>query len=184
MVLLAVLREVLLAADAEHPAEVSTRAYDAKRIELGYGATPRADKLCTRFGVGWADLRSRCLTSADPSQEIATSAATSERRVLTRAEAVFAVQRVAAHLGTDQLTVHGYEEGRRALDAALFRRHRHGSQMTPLPSADSIRRKMSWPTLLADAGLRPPKKPDPAMPRDEAIAVSSSSTASVLVRRT
>ena len=81
------------------------------------------------------------------------------------------MQRVAAHPGKDRLTVQEYEEGREALDGALSRRHRHGAQVTPLPTADTIRRKLSWPTLLGEAGLVAPKKLDPAFPRDEAIAL-------------
>lgn len=55
--LLAVMDEVLRAADADRPDRVTQAAYNATREQVGLGVTPRADKLVAlRGSLGQAHL--------------------------------------------------------------------------------------------------------------------------------
>lgn len=171
-VLIAIAREVLLAANPEHPEAVTQRAYDAARAAVGHAATPRADQLVSRFGVGWATLRDRILNHPDPAYALAVHSKQQVRRVLTRAESVAAIRRAAAWLGTTELSYAQYEQARQAIDAQAARRHGHGRHLVPLPTADLIRHKASFPELVAEAGLTVPGAlRHAALPRADAVVV-------------
>jgi len=124
-VLLAVLREVLQAADPKRPKTVTQRAYDAARETAGYGHMPRADRLAARFALPWSELRSRVLELEDPAFRIERSlvSRSQSRRVVTRAECVEAVRQVAARRGTTAMTAAEYEETRLVINAEVARRH-------------------------------------------------------------
>lgn len=95
LVLLAIADEVLRAADPEHPERVSQRAYDTARALVGQEDSPRADKLAARFKVSWDVLRDRVLNHEHPAYALSMAGKQQVRRVLTRAEAVAAIKRVA-----------------------------------------------------------------------------------------
>lgn len=118
LVLLAIMREVRVAADPDAPDQVSQRAYDAARVTLGHGDPPRADKLAARFGVSWPQLRERVLHADDPARAVALRGKRQDRRVLTRAEAVAAVRRVAAIERVERMEPEASEVARRAINAA------------------------------------------------------------------
>lgn len=168
-VLLVIAREVLNAADPERPESVSQRRYDETRVAIGHGATPRADKLASRWRVSWATFREHALNASDPGQALAISGKQQVRRVLTRAEAVSAVARVAASLRVDRMQPHDYEVGRRALNARAAARHKHGAHLTPLPSGGNIARAFKWHEIAAEAGIVTSREARPVLARWQAV---------------
>lgn len=170
--LLAVIAEVLCAADPDAPDTVTQRAYDEARVGLGHGDTPRADKLVSRFGVGWAVLRDRVLNTDDPARALSIAAKKQTRRVLTTAEAAAALRRAATYLDRNELTTNSYNTAREALNARAAARHTHGQHLIPLPEAEIITRKFKWSDVVKAAGLKmPPTYVPTRLPRDEAICV-------------
>lgn len=164
-VLLAVMKEVLCLADAERPDRVTQRAFDVARVAAGYEAQPRADRLAARFGLPWAELRARVLAEPDPAFVLERSRVgrSQSRRIVTRAECVEAVRRVAARRQVDAMTAAEYEETRLVMNAETARRHRHGRHVLPLPSAGQIQVKFSFADVAAAAGVQVPRLPGRTM---------------------
>jgi len=171
-VLLAIVRDVLLAADAQAPDTVSQRAYDAARADAGHPKSPRADRIAARLGVPWPTLRDRVANHKNPGYALALANKQRARRVLTLAEAAAAIRTAASRLGVEQLSPDDYERARQEVNADIARRHRHAAHIAPLPSVDTIRVGLGWDQALAASGLAP--KPTPrrvAMPRWRAVVL-------------
>ncbi len=154
LALIEVMRAVIQAADPSTPATVTQRAYNEARCHIGFGHTPRAEKLTGRYGVEWAPLVRMVSTEELPARTIARASHVREREVLTTAEAVFAFQAVGRRLGTDEITPALYEQGRQTINREVGRRYRHGSAAMPLPSLDVVREKFAFTEIAAAAGLR------------------------------
>jgi hypothetical protein len=161
--LITVAGRVLRAARPHDPNSVTQREYDATRQSLGYGSTPRADKLAKRFRLAWVDFKDRTLGTPHATRAVAVAGRQHRRRLVTRGEAISAVRRAAAFLDTDTLTPAQYEKARVAVERRARARHLHGQHLIPWPYAHTIRRKLNFAEILADAGLRPPPKNELAL---------------------
>lgn len=152
-VLIEVMRSVLTAADAAHPASVTQRAYNSARELVGYGDSPAANKLAARYELPWPTLAQIVVEHPDAARAIANARNTSARQLLTAQEVRSALLTVAARLATSELSPASYEQTRVAINAETKRRHLHGRAAMPLPSIDAIRSAMSFPAAVVDAGL-------------------------------
>lgn len=168
-VLLAIADEVLRAADPEHPDRVSQRAYDATRVLVGHEDSPRADKLAARFKVGWEVFRDRVLHREHPAYALSMAGKQQVRRVLTRAEAVAAIKRVATYREATTLSVPKYEAGRIEIDRRALGRHKHGAHLIPLPQAHVITQRFKWPEVTREAGLDVATGAQAVLPRAAAV---------------
>lgn len=170
--LLATMRDVLLAADSERPDRVTQRAYNAARSKAGHPDSPRADRIAARFGVPWATLCDRVAKHENPAYALAVASKQQVRRLLTLAEAAAALRTAAARRGTQDISPDAYERARQLINADIARRHLHAAHIAPLPSADTIRVSVRWENALAASGLDAAIIPRRhAMPRWQAVAL-------------
>lgn len=144
------MREVLLAANAEHTTQ---RQYDAARTRVGVTPTPRAQRLAQRFGVSWPTLARIAVLEQDPTRAAARVGKRQMRAVLTRAESTTALQTAARRLDTSELSPASYERTRLAINGEIAARHLHGRAVKPLPSVDVLRERFVFGELLVAAGL-------------------------------
>ncbi|HST54462.1 MAG TPA: hypothetical protein VLJ42_01030 [Solirubrobacteraceae bacterium] len=150
--LIEIMREVV--ATTQQRATVTQQSYNQARREIGFGHTPRADKLAARYGMEWSALVRVIGAEELRARTIARATHSREREVLTTAEAVFALQAVARRLATEEITPTIYEHERQAINAEVRRRYRHGSAAVPLPSVDVLREKFEFAEIMDAAGLR------------------------------
>jgi hypothetical protein len=105
--------------------------------------------------VGWPVFRDRVLHHDHPAYALSIAGKQQVRRVLTRAEAVSAIRRVAIYRSATTLSVPQYEEGRIEIDRRASGRHKHGAHLVPLPQAHVITQRFKWPEVTLAAGLEP-----------------------------
>jgi hypothetical protein len=156
LVLLRVVEEVSLLADAAAPTTITQRAFDDARVLPGAPArVPPAKQVTEELGKPWGEVltiahapenkRSRLLGSKDKEPE---------QDWLTDEYAAYVLGTVARRLGKDTVTPGDYRVERERMLADDRRRWLHGAKRL-LPNDDQIRTACgSWDAALVLAGLK------------------------------
>ena len=155
--LLATVRRVASHGQPDDPAAISQAAYDRARKTVSGAPGPRAYRIVERLNTPWPQILSLAFGDTRPERTLGVRRKLQVRDELDRETIVHYLQRVAAHLGTEQLSVGDYDRGRQELIAADQRRTTHRSAEERLiPSGQMIVGKAgSWRQALSWADLQP-----------------------------
>ena len=168
--LLAIVRQVARAIEADEPLGISQSTYDKARSEAGLSQSPKAFRIARRLKLSWPEVLKVALESKNPGQELSAKSKLRVRDDLTKAEVVHYLKLVAKHLGVDELSRGDYDEGRIELVRADARKHSAG-QGVLIPTGQMIvSTAKTWENALAWAGLHLSKKSSRTMyPAEKAI---------------
>jgi hypothetical protein len=141
--------EIARFVSAEHPTEVSQRAFDDARALAGHPQAPSARAICARFGrdgkaIGWRILLERACGGGDGNRRAALHRRSIERPDLDQRHLVFALRLASRELETEEglppIDYQGWRE--RRIAACRHRPHEHHDPLLPglLPTVGQIER--------------------------------------------
>jgi hypothetical protein len=155
---------------APDPLEVTQAVFDGTRSKAGHSECPRAFRIAHQLGVSWSEVLEIAFARSNPDTVLSSKTAAQGRDWLTRAEVEVYLERVARHLGTEELSRSDYEIGREELVQAAARKGLlEGDNLIPT-EAMILHRAGTWTEAIEWAGLRePPRKTKKTYPAEQAL---------------
>lgn len=133
---------VCRAANATDPQSVSQPVFDRHAPGVaqaqGWDPPPQAHAITMRLGKSWAEVKKRALSSGSVEHVLRQEKAARPAPWMDERHIVYALKRVAGHLGKETLFPFEYESGQRELVAEAKRLRREATLPEILPTRNQI----------------------------------------------